>query len=301
MNEMIVLDKIEKLYGREKVVDIDHMSLKKNTIYGLIGPNGAGKSTTMKMVCGLVQPTKGQVKVDGLVLEEKTRIPILRKMGSLIESPSYYDHLSAYDNMDIVRLYKGMEKSVIDPALEVVGLRAYKQKKVREYSLGMKQRLGIAMALMGFPPVLILDEPTNGLDPQAMVEIRDLIKSLPKRFDTTVMISSHALDEIEKMANEIGIIGKGKLLYQGRVDQFKARYKGHIMLKTSDNERASLLLEGYKARLGQSFVSIDYLEDEKIEDIVELLVENSIGIYRIWEEVKSLEDLFIDFTQGERL
>lgn len=301
MKEMIKLSNVGKSYKKTEVVSIEELIIEKNSIYGLIGPNGAGKSTTMKMICGLIDPSKGSIKVDGLEMNEKNRIPILKKIGSLIEAPSYYANLSGYDNLDIVKDYKGFTKGDVESALDIVGLQAHKNKKVKEYSLGMKQRLGIAMALMGFPPLLILDEPTNGLDPQVMAEVRDLIRSLPKQFDTTIMISSHALDEIEKMASQIGIIGKGRLLYQGGIKEFKARYKGQIHIRSSNNEKASLILEDLKPKwLAESLV-LPYLEDREIPKILEKLAYEGVEVYRIMDQTKSLEELFLDFTRHEHL
>lgn len=300
-NSIISLRNVKKIYGKTNVVDIEGLSVEKNSIYGLIGPNGAGKSTTMKMICGIINQTYGKIIVDGEELHEKNRLRILKKIGSLIESPSYYSNLSGYENMKIVKNYKGYTEEDINNALEVVGLQNHKSKKVKNYSFGMKQRLGIAMAILGFPKILILDEPTNGLDPQAMAEIRKLIISLPKKIDTTVMISSHSLDEIEKMANNIGIIGNGKMLYQGSINDFKSNYKGEIYIRTSDVEPSSILLEEFDPMCIEDELILPYMDDKHVGGIVKKLVNNGIDIYRLREEVKSLEDLFIDFTEKEHL
>lgn len=301
MNNVVVLENVTKEYKKKTVVDIVNLHIEENSIYGLIGPNGAGKSTTMKMICGLTNKTNGKISVDGVFMNEKNRVKILKKIGCLIESPAYYGNLSGYENLDIVKEYKGLKKQDIDEVLSIVGLTANKNKLVKEYSLGMKQRLGIAMALIGFPKIIILDEPTNGLDPQAMADIRNLIKSLPTRFGTTVMISSHALDEIEKMANKIGIIGNGKILYQGDIKSFKNRYSGEIHIRTSNNEKATMILENLNPKLNFDTFSINFVDDEEIVRILNILYINKISVYRVYEQIKSLEDLFLDFTKEEHL
>ncbi|MET3618307.1 ABC-2 type transport system ATP-binding protein [Peptoniphilus olsenii] len=301
MQDVINLTNLVKVYKNQKVVDIKNLVIKKNSIYGLIGPNGAGKSTTMKMICGLTKATSGSIVVNKITMNDKNRIKILSQIGSLIETPSYYENLTGFENLEIVSKYKQLKNSDILEVLQIVGLLSNKDKLVKKYSLGMKQRLGIAMALIGYPKLMILDEPTNGLDPQAMEDIRNLIKSLPNKFDTTIMISSHALDEIEKMADHIGIIGKGKILYQGEIKSFKAKFKGEIHFKTSANEKATVLLERFNPRLNDETISFGYMNDEKIAQIGRLLYKNNIDSYRIYEEINSLEKIFLDFTKNEQL
>lgn len=205
----------KKYAGVLRVNDLD-IRIKEGEVYGFLGPNGAGKSTTMKMLLGLVKPSTGTISIFGKPFIEKNRIEILNEMGSLIESPSYYGHLSGKENMEIVRKLLDVPKSNIDEAIKIVRMENQMNKKVRYYSLGMKQRLGIAMALAGFPKLLILDEPTNGLDPAGIEEIRELIKALPQKYGMTVMISSHILSEIDQVASSIGIINHGELIFQER-------------------------------------------------------------------------------------
>lgn len=301
MNSIIKLENIEKKYGKKTVVDIEDLQIEKNSIFALIGPNGAGKSTSMKMICGLTSPSRGKIIINNKELKENNRIEILKNIGSLIEAPAFYENLSAYENLDIVRQYKDLDKSSINEVLSIVGLQNQNKKKAKEFSLGMKQRLAIAMALIGFPPILILDEPTNGLDPQAMAEIRNLIISLPERFDTSVMISSHALDEIEKMAQSIAIIGDGKIMYQGKIEDFKSSYHGQIRIQTNDNEKLLLLLKNYRPKLENKDLVLPPISNKEISKIVKLALDNNLEIYRITEKSKSLEELFIDFTIDKHL
>lgn len=182
--------------------------------------NGAGKSTTMKMLLGLTAPTKGDFTIDGKQFPAD-RISILKEIGSFIESPSFYANLTGKENLDIIRRILGLPQSAVEDALELVGLSEFGDRLAKKYSLGMKQRLGLAGALIGRPPILILDEPTNGLDPSGIHEIRNLIKSLPELYDCTVLISSHMLSEIELMADDIGILNHGRLLFEGSLDELR--------------------------------------------------------------------------------
>ena len=197
------------------------LHVPKGTVYGFLGPNGAGKSTTMKMLLGLTKPTDGSFVIDGKQFPAN-RVEILKEVGSFIEAPAFYGNLTGEENLDIVRKLLGLPKSDLSEALELVGLTQYRKRLAKKYSLGMKQRLGLASALIGKPPILILDEPTNGLDPVGIHEIRTLIRSLPQRFACTVFVSSHLLSEIELMADHIGILNHGQLIFEGTLDSLKS-------------------------------------------------------------------------------
>ena len=201
---------------------VNHVSLhiRKGSIYGFLGPNGAGKSTTMKMLLGLTAPTNGSFTIDGKRFPTD-RIEILKEVGSFIESPSFYANLTGRENLDIIRRILGLPKSAVEDALDLVGLTEFGDRLAKKYSLGMKQRLGLAGALLGRPPILILDEPTNGLDPSGIHEIRNLVKSLPDLYDCTILISSHMLSEIELIADDIGILNHGRLLFEGSLDELR--------------------------------------------------------------------------------
>ena len=219
MKEIIRTQSLSKRYGETLVVKGINLSVMEGTIYGFCGPNGAGKSTTLKMLLGLVRPTEGKISILGREMTAKNRIEILSQTGSLIESPSYYGHLTGRENLDILQGLLNVPKENVDKVLKIVRLDGQGKKKVSAYSLGMKQRLGLAAALLNFPKLLILDEPTNGLDPAGIQEMRELIRSLPEKYGMTVIISSHLLSEIDQIVDDIGIIANGKLKYQGSLDR----------------------------------------------------------------------------------
>lgn len=220
MNYIIKTEQLTKKYKSFAAVNDVSLHIRKGSIYGFLGPNGAGKSTTMKMLLGLTAPTKGSFTIDGKQFPTN-RISILKEVGSFIESPSFYANLTGRENLDVIRHILGLSKSAVEDALELVGLSEFGDRLAKKYSLGMKQRLGLAGALLGRPPILILDEPTNGLDPSGIHEIRNLIKSLPDLYDCTVLISSHMLSEIELIADDIGILNHGRLLFEGSLDNLR--------------------------------------------------------------------------------
>ena len=220
MNNIVTTEHLTKKYKSFIAVNDVSLHIRKGSIYGFLGPNGAGKSTTMKMLLGLTAPTKGVFTIDGKRFPAD-RIPILKEIGSFIESPSFYANLTGRENLDIIRRILGLPKSAVDDALELVGLSEFGDRLAKKYSLGMKQRLGLAGALLGRPPILILDEPTNGLDPSGIHEILNLIKSLPDLYDCTILISSHMLSEIELIADDIGILNHGHLLFEGSLDELR--------------------------------------------------------------------------------
>lgn len=211
---------LTKTYGGFTAVSEINLHIPKGTVYGFLGPNGAGKSTTMKMFLGLTKPTSGAFVIDGRKYPQN-RVDILKEVGSFIEAPAFYGNLTGEENLDIVRKILGLPRSSVSEALEIVGLTQHRKQLAKKYSLGMKQRLGLASALIGKPPILILDEPTNGLDPIGIHEIRTLIRSLPQQFACTVLVSSHLLSEIELMADNIGILNHGRLLFEGTLDTLK--------------------------------------------------------------------------------
>ena len=213
---------LTKSYGDFTAVSDLNLHIRRGSVYGFLGPNGAGKSTTMKMFLGLTRPTGGIFQIDGKSYP-RDRVAILREIGSFIEAPAFYGNLTGEENLDLIRRILGLPRSSVEEALELVGLSQFRRRPARKYSLGMKQRLGLAGALIGRPPILILDEPTNGLDPVGIHEIRTLIRSLPKRYDCTVLVSSHLLPEVELMADDIGILNHGRLLFEGTTEELKQK------------------------------------------------------------------------------
>lgn len=220
MEYIITTEKLTKKYKNFTSVNKVSLHIKKGSIYGFLGPNGAGKSTTMKMLLGLTTPTSGSFQIDGKQFPND-RLTILKRIGSFIEAPSFYANLTGRENLDIIRRILGLPQNAVEDALDLVGLSQFGDRLAKKYSLGMKQRLGLAGALLGRPPILILDEPTNGLDPSGIHEIRNLIKSLPTFYDCTVLISSHMLSEIELIADDIGILNHGRMLFEGSLDDLK--------------------------------------------------------------------------------
>ena len=296
---IVATDNLSKEYdGVYRVQELD-IRIKEGDIYGFLGPNGAGKSTTMKMLLGLVKPTSGTIEIMGKPFNEKNRRDILASVGSLIESPSYYGHLTGRENMEIIRRLLDLPKKNIEEAVHIVRMENQMEKKVKNYSLGMKQRLGIAMALARFPKLLILDEPTNGLDPAGIEEMRELIKMLPKQYGMTVMISSHILSEIDQMATVVGIINQGCLIFQERMSVLDMQREPQIILRTSDNNHAFQLLKKANPQRTTDGLQIGALTDEQTGAVVQCLCSNGISVYRVEEHRESLEDIFLDLTGKE--
>lgn len=300
MNQIIYTHNLSKRYGNTYRVKGVNLSVCEGDIYGFLGPNGAGKSTTLKMILGLTRPTDGKVKVFGKDFRTNRRL-ILAQTGSLIESPSYYGHLTGLENMRVIQRLRDVPDKNVTEALKIVRLEKQKDKKVGQYSLGMKQRLGIAMAILSFPKLLILDEPTNGLDPAGIGEIRELIKSLPQRYEMTVLISSHLLSEIEQMATSVGIINDGIMMFQGSIEVLKNKSRPTIMLKTQNNNLSQKLLftKGFSPELHEDSLIFENLTDEQVAQINRSLVEANIDVLRIEEHKKNLESIFLDITGKE--
>ena len=297
MDECVTTIGLCKRYGSETCVD--HLALKvpQGAVYGFLGPNGAGKTTTLKMLLGLVHPSAGSVHLLGHELTPRTRLAILREVGSLIESPSYYGHLTARENLEIVRRLRGLPAEEIDEALRTVRLDGQVKKPVNHFSLGMKQRLGIAAALMGRPRLLLLDEPTNGLDPSGIQEMRELIRSLPSRYGMTVIVSSHLLGAIDQMADHVGVIRQGRLVFQGTMSGLHGMSAARLALRTQDNARARSLLPA--ARSEGEWLLLDAMSDSEAARVSLKLAGAGIGLVRMEQRETSLEDIFLRLTGTE--
>ncbi|UOR11183.1 ABC transporter ATP-binding protein [Halobacillus amylolyticus] len=299
MNETIIQTHgLLKTFKQANAVDRVDITIKKGEIYGFLGPNGAGKTTTIRMLLGLMKPSGGSIQVFNKDLKNH-KIDILRKVGSLVESPSYYEHLSGKENLETLRKLLQVPKERIDHVLSVVRLTKDAHRLVKEYSLGMKQRLGIASALLGDPELLILDEPTNGLDPSGIHEMRELIKSMPETYGITVMISSHLLSEIDQMATQVGIISKGRMIYQDSIEKLRSKARPHIRLRVGNGAvaKSKLLKSGYVVESDDDYIYMEDGRDEYISELVATLVNQRIPVYRIEEQRQSLEDIFLDLTR----
>ncbi len=290
-----------KQYG--KVLRVNHLDLQvpEGAIYGFLGPNGAGKSTTLKMILGLVRPTAGSISVFGKEVNGHNRLDMLKQVGSLIESPSYYGHLTGEENLKVVQTLRGVPEKDVYEVLEIVRLEGQRSKKVAHYSLGMKQRLGLAAALLGFPRLLILDEPTNGLDPAGIQEMRELICSLPARFGMTVLVSSHLLSEIDQMADHVGIIREGELVFQDTLETLHRHSRHNLALRTGDNEGALKLLHQSRVPCAQEedYILLPRLDDPDAAKLIRYLIGHGVDVLRLEERQKSLEDIFLKLTGGK--
>ena len=298
---LIETNNLTKQYGNIRCVNALHMQVPQGAIYGFLGPNGAGKSTTLKMILGLARPTDGSITLFGMSVNEKNRIKLLANTGSLIESPSYYGHLTGEENLHILQTLKGCPEKDIDEVLQIVRLSEARKKKVAHYSLGMKQRLGLAAALLGFPKLLILDEPTNGLDPAGIQEMRELIRTLPSAYGITVVVSSHLLSEIDQMADYVGIIRKGELVYQDTLESLHSHAKQQIALRTDQPATVISLLhqDGIEIEKEEDYLLLPMIEDSNIAHLCKRLVEQNVSLYRIEKRENSLEDIFLSLTGKE--
>lgn len=301
MNDIVTTTGLCKCYkDAMRVKDLD-LKVMEGEVYGFLGPNGAGKSTTLKMILGLTKQTSGTISVLGKELNAKNRLAILKEVGSLIESPSYYGHLTGEENLKIMQTLLDVPYKNVKEVLKIVRLEGQKNKKVSQYSLGMKQRLGIACALLSYPRLLILDEPTNGLDPAGIQEMRELVTSLPGRYGMTVIVSSHLLSEVDQIATSVGIIRQGELVFQDSLAKLHAHSEERIALRTLNNFEAQHILskQQINCEIKNEFLILPRLEDEFIAQCNELLTRNKIEVVRIEERKKSLEDIFLEFTGTE--
>ncbi|CEQ26207.1 ABC transporter ATP-binding protein [Paraclostridium sordellii] len=295
---------LSKEYKKIVALENINISIKKGDIYGLIGENGAGKTTLTRLITGLIYQTNGEIE-----LFEETEASKLskqrRRIGCIIESPVLYEDMTAKQNLEIIRVQRGIPgKGCIDEVLNLVNLPDTKSKKIKNFSLGMKQRLALAIALLGDPEFLILDEPINGLDPIGIIEFRELIKKLNREKKITILISSHILSELHQLATYYGIIHKGKLIEEISVEELNERCKKHINLEVDDSAKASIILENnLKIKnfsvLPNNVIKIyDYLDRVKL--ISNELVSNGVGIERINTQGDGLEEYFTRLIGGNR-
>ncbi|MFW6597371.1 ABC transporter ATP-binding protein [Propionibacteriaceae bacterium Y2011] len=299
MSFVVATEKLTKRYGDRAVVQDLDLRIPEGSVYGFLGPNGSGKSTTMKMLLSLIRPTSGRAEVFGTEMTRATRRDLLGQIGSLIESPPGYAHLTGRENLRIVQRLLGLTDQQVDHAVRLVRLQDQLDKKVREFSLGMKQRLGIAMALARQPKLLILDEPTNGLDPAGIEEIRRLLSGLADS-GVTVMVSSHLLEEIDKTATVLGILSQGRMIFQGTRDQLFSAAAPDVLINCTDPVQAHRVLAGEFGTTceNQFVIRLAGLDDETTARAVATLVGARIGVHGVRREEQSLEDVFMGLTAG---
>jgi ABC-type multidrug transport system ATPase subunit len=285
--------------GVQTLFNID-LNVPGGSIYGFLGPNGSGKTTTLSLLLGLLNNQQGSIEIFGQHLHSN-RINILKKIGSLIEVPSLYAHLTAKENLEVYRPIYGASKARVDEVLKIVGLADTNTKTIKRFSLGMKQRLAIALALLPNPQLLVLDEPSNGLDPGGIIELRQLIKKLNKDYGMTIIISSHLLGEVEKMVSHVGIIYKGKMLFQGTLPELHLfQTKGSkVLVNTSDNEVAIRILSEHNPERSGAALSIAFQDLQQVASINKKLTQNNLDVYLLHPKENDLERLFIDLTSDQ--
>ena len=291
-------------YGNFLALDDVSISLKESHIYGFIGENGAGKTTLMKVLTGLLYPTSGDFSLFGKK-EPSDILKMRRHIGSTIESPALYPEYSAYRNLELQRILIGNpDKEICDKLLEMVGLNEVKDKKVRKFSMGMKQRLSIAMALIGKPRLLILDEPINGLDPKNISELRSLLKRLNKEDDVTLFISSHILNELYLLATDYYIIHKGKIIQSLTHDELDEKRRQYIKIKTSEQLKCISVIENEFTDAEYTVIDDETLHlfslTDRAESIAKLFMENHIVTKEFTVAEQSLEEYFLGITGGDR-
>ncbi|MCW3084814.1 MAG: Sulfate-transporting ATPase [Bacteroidetes bacterium] len=300
MNTIETTNLVHAFSEKEIALQGINMQVPEGAIYGFLGPNGAGKTTTLRLLLGLLKKQQGTISFFGKPFEQN-RIATLQKVGSLIESPSIYAHLTATENLAVLQKIYQCPKQRIAEVLELVGLSGTGKKKAGKFSLGMKQRLSIAIAMLNDPSILILDEPTNGLDPNGIIEMRELLKRLNQEKKITILISSHLLSEIEKLVTHVGIIHKGNMMFQGTLPELisKQQQTSHLSIGTSDNGRALSIINDQQlnAKITAEKIILPLLPKEKIVQMNELLVKNNIGVFEITTVKNDLETIFMDLIK----
>jgi ABC-2 type transport system ATP-binding protein len=299
MNCIETKDLSYRFSSDQPILDKINLQVPKGSIYGFLGPNGAGKTTTLRLLLGLLKKQEGSIRIFEKSFE-KDRISILRNIGSMIESPSIYSHLTANENLLLLQKIYQCPVGRISEVLKTVGLEHVGQKKAGQFSLGMKQRLSIAIALLHNPSLLILDEPTNGLDPNGIIEIRELLKKLNNENEMTILISSHLLSEIEKLVTHLGIIHKGSLLFQGTINELhqKQKLSAVIHIDTSHNLQSAdiMLALGYSPKLVNGQISMPVVDKQILASLNKKLVEEGIDVYQLSTVKNDLESIFIDIV-----
>jgi ABC-2 type transport system ATP-binding protein len=300
-DKIITTQNLSRTFGPIQAVKDVNLNVPTGVVYGFLGPNGAGKTTTIRMMLGLIRPTSGKVFIFG---REFTRgdWQRLEKVGALVESPSLYPHLTGRENLEVLRRMTGLPKKNIDHVLEIVGLTKDSNRLVKQYSLGMQQRLALAAALLNEPNLLVLDEPTNGLDPSGIQEIRDMIRDMPQKTGATVFLSSHLLSEVELMASYVGIIQKGSLLYQGKLEALRKQWGPVLHVAVDRTQEAASLLTGLGWKVNQEAgeLTIQSAQPSSTYEINQALMQRGFQVRQIYTSQAGLEEMFLDMTGAAR-
>lgn len=296
-NPILKCENLNKKFGKKQILKDVSFDIFKGDILGFIGPNGAGKTTTIKLILGLQSITEGRVLINGFDIE-KQFTKAIEKVGAIVENPDLYMYLSGYENLKLIaNLYKGIDEKRISEVVKLVKLENRIQDKVSKYSLGMRQRLGIAQAILHSPSLLILDEPTNGLDPEGIREMRELLIDLAKNEQMAILISSHNLAELDNLCNKVCIIKNGKIIETSEIEEIKKETKNNYRIfEIDDTNKIKEIIE-YAIIIDKNLFKLDVARDE-VPKIVKLLVRNNVSIYSIYEEEKSLEEAFFEKTGG---
>jgi ABC-2 type transport system ATP-binding protein len=300
MSKLIIqTTELDFYFKNFKALDKVNLNIPEGSIYGFLGPNGAGKTTTIRILLDLFHSQAGQVKLFGQDLSQN-KVALLSKVGALIENPSIYKHLTGRQNLEVVRRMIGAPKSRINNVLKIVRLLDNADKKAKNYSLGMCQRLGLASALLNDPQLIILDEPTNGLDPSGIIEMRELIISLNKEHGKTIFLSSHILPEIEKMATDVAIIDQGKIMYEGKLDGLHGSSTKFLEIEPSDVNKAIEIIKALNYTVSEhssKSITLPILEKEDTAKINKALVDSNIDVYQLKSSEETLEAIFLNLTK----
>ena len=302
MNDLYCLETagLSHRFADQDVLRGISMQVPTGSIYGFLGPNGAGKTTTLRLILGLLKTQQGDIRIFGKRFD-RDRIAILRNVGSMIESPSLYDHLTAAENLRLMQLIHRCPESRIAEVLELVGLQVTGKKRVRQFSLGMRQRLAIAAALLHRPSLIILDEPTNGLDPSGIIEIRNLLIELNRRHGCTIVVSSHLLSEVDRVATHVGILGRGQLLFQGTIEELRRHRQEVLSVRVSTNDNAEAMRaiaeDGIEGTLVDGEIVLPALTGQRIAALNRQLTARNLDIYEIRTVRNDLETIFLNLVR----
>lgn len=301
-NQVLEIKNASKYFGSKKVLDNINLEVNSGEIYGFLGPNGAGKTTTIKMILGLLYIDEGEITINGYSVKKQFE-KAMTYIGGIVENPDLYGYMSGWDNLKLYARIRKVGNQRIQEVVKLVGLEKRIKEKVSKYSLGMKQRLGLALTLLHSPKILILDEPTNGLDPAGIKELREILKQISRKDGVAVFVSSHLLSEMELMCDKVAVIENGKIVKIENLKEELQENKDHIadyILEVDDIQKVLKLLEekNLDIKSKDGYINIENINKQDIPSLVKTLVENNIKIYSVTEKTKTLEDVFFNVTEG---